>query len=252
MSLSLVPGREPLNLWNFLNASSVCYSSWASWTKTEFMFTRWLRIGASHARKTNRVGALNHMISAQSLEEGRGLEIEFNVWPVIELIILCIMKPQYKLWPPRLRWASWLVIYIYVPGGWCALGTLKLGILDSPSILWCYHVPRWFPPIFRIHVISSFFSRPIWFVSFSPSYLLVLLRKFSKTFTSFQLFLFHHKGSSFYHSKLELEVVKRTPLMIKIMNTACVPLHLWVCLPWTISGNAYLAESPCLHCDFQI
>ena len=40
---------------------------------------------------------MNHMISAQSLEEGRGLEIEFNVWPVIELIILCIMKPQYKV-----------------------------------------------------------------------------------------------------------------------------------------------------------
>lgn len=31
---------------------------------------------------------MSHMISTQSLGEDRGLEIEFNVWPVIELITL--------------------------------------------------------------------------------------------------------------------------------------------------------------------
>lgn len=47
-----------------------------------------------------------------------------------------------------------------------------------------------------------------------------------------------HSRFSFYHRKLELEIVKRTPTIIEIGNTMCAPLHLWVCLPRNIAWNA--------------
>lgn len=161
----------------------------------------------------------------------------------------CIMKPQYKLWSPRsgelpdwwyasmcqegdASWGYWSLVFGTVPvfsgatisqDGFLQYSGFMSLALSSPCLSYWTALA---PPLLLCFSESS----PKSSFLFSCSYFII------------------HCRFSFYHRKLELEIVKRTPTIIGIGNTMCAPLHLWVCLPRTIAWNA----SPCLHCEFQI
>lgn len=152
-----------------------------------------LRIGASYVRNTNRVGAFEPL-DISPISSGRK-----GAWDWVQCMAndwinhTPIMKLQQKFRSPHLG---------ELPDWWytcmCQEHDASWG---HWSVLCCCRCPRWFSPKFRIHVISSFFSMLILFDSFSSSYLIVLLRKFSKAVFSMQLLPFHHTLLFFFYHK---------------------------------------------------
>lgn len=206
-----------------------------------------LRIGASYVRNTNRVGAFEPL-DISPISSGRK-----GAWDWVQCMAndwinhTPIMKLQQKFRSPHLG---------ELPDWWytcmCQEHDASWG---HWSVLCCCRCPRWFSPKFRIHVISSFFSMLILFDSFSSSYLIVLLRKFSKAVFSMQLLPFHHTLLFFFYhkKKLELGVVKGTPSVIEYWtHNACVPCTPGSACLGASPGMRNLAESFCLPCKFQI
>lgn len=111
---------------------SLCHSHWAFGTTLEFILTRWqmvvplifyakkwVRMGAGLARKTNHmIRGLGLWAKWYLLRRRERLESEFNHVANESINPAYKIKPQCKLWTPKLGWTS-LVGNTYAVIHWC-------------------------------------------------------------------------------------------------------------------------------------